>query len=318
MTKRNNHLLYSLLCLFYFALSLTPVPAQKGQNRYECDIEQLPLISAALKGYVKRVKFLLAHGTDVNTRGMNGRTALLEIAQQGNLPMLTLLVVKGANINARDTKGNSALKLVVSGPAAASDVPVSEPVKRQEINLLLKYGAQVNAKDKDGDTALIESMIAEPMSLPKILVAHGADVGAHGSGGQTALMTAAAFYEGQVAFDGHGASNLQLLISHGASVNARDSNRATALFYGVTDQYGTMLVWDVYSPEGTRKKSLAEVLKEMPGQSEVEEIEALHFLLSHGADVNARDKDGKTVLTYAQGENHSKLVAELENSGAKE
>ncbi len=111
-----------------------------------------PLITAALRGDLKQVKFLLAHGAAVNARDKDGRTALLEVAQHGEVPIMTLLIENGANVNLRDNEGNSALKLVLSGPAAASDAPVFEGTKRREINLLLNHGADVNAKDKDGDT----------------------------------------------------------------------------------------------------------------------------------------------------------------------
>ena len=66
------------------------------------------------------------------------------------------------------------------------------------------------------------------------------------------------------------------------------------------------------------KKSLADILKEMPGQIEAHEIEPACGLPAHGADVNARDQEGKTVLSYAEFENHPDLVVELEGAGGKE
>jgi ankyrin repeat protein len=86
----------------------------------------------------------------------------------------------------------------------------------------------------------------------------------------------------------------------------------------VTDQYGTAAVWDVYYSDSEGQKSLQDILKEMVGQVEAEEIETARILLSNGANVNVRDQDGKTVLFYAKSENHPHLVAELEKAGGTE
>lgn len=321
LTKRDDSRLHAvLLSLIFFGGGLGGLKAAPGPAPgFTKEMSALPpLIVAARQGDFKRVRSLLAHGAAINGRGKNGQTPLMEIAQHGNLKMMALLVAKGADVNLQDKDGETALKLVLSGPAAESDAPVPPAVELQEVRFLLQHGALINVKDKDGDTALIMAMIEEPSALAAMLVAHGADVNTHGSQGQTPLMMAATFFEGRAAYGGHGADNLQLLLSHGVKVNAKDGHGATALFYGVTDQYGTTAVWDVYYSDTKGKKSLQDILKEMTGQSEAEEIETAHLLLNHGADVNVRDQDGKTVLDYAKSENHPHLVAELEKAGGTE
>lgn len=318
MAGEGGEIVMRLRCLLLLLFTMFARPTQAGPIGSSGAIGQPALLKAALKGDAKRVSLLLAHGTAVDSRSKEGQTALLAVAQRGDVAMMTLLISRGANVNLQDSEGNSVLKLVLSGPADYAGPPVSEDVKRQEMLLLLRHGADVNRKDKDGDTALIMAVIGEPSALAELLVTRGADVNAHGSKGQTALMLAMAFYEGQKAYRRQGASTILTLLGHGTEPNAKDAHGATALFYGVTDQYGTRTVSDVYSTSSNDDKSVADVLKEMPGQSEMEEIEAAHLLLDHGADINAKDQYGKTVLFYAKRENHPRLVAELRRGGALE
>ena len=44
----------------------------------------------------------------------------------------------------------------------------------------------------------------------------------------------------------------------------------------------------------------------------------VELLIAKGADVNARDGDGRTPLSYAQDKGHTKIVELLRKHGAKE
>ena len=148
-------------------------------------------------------------------------------------------------------------------------------------------------------------MIERPTALAELLIAHGADVNIYGSKRQTPLMVAAAFKDTE---------KLSLLLAHGANLKALDDKKATALFYTATDHYGSATVLEIVNSSNSGLK-LADTPYSLSGQ---DKIEATDFLLAHGADINAKDKDGKTVLAYARAEHHPKLVAELEKADATE
>ncbi len=80
------------------------------------------------------VKLLLDRAADVNARGSDGRTALMEAAKR-DAAVVKLLLEHGADVNAKDGDGYTALM-------SAKDARVAE--------LLLDHGADVNAKTNTG------------------------------------------------------------------------------------------------------------------------------------------------------------------------
>lgn len=54
------------------------------------------------------------------------------------------------------------------------------------------------------------------------------------------------------------------------------------------------------------------------GASRVGDLQKVEALLSAGADVNAKDKDGRTALMAASGKGHRSIVKLLEEKGAKQ
>ena len=68
------------------------------------------LMTAARTGKVDAVKFLLAHGANVNAKEtVRGQTALMWAAAEGNADVIRLLVASGADIQARSNGGFTAL-----------------------------------------------------------------------------------------------------------------------------------------------------------------------------------------------------------------
>ncbi|KAI8497124.1 hypothetical protein Bbelb_250730 [Branchiostoma belcheri] len=133
----------------------------------------------------------------------------------------------------------------------------SEDGHTRVVKLLIQHGADVGAKDKYGQTALHLASRHGRTWVVEMLIQHGADVKARNNHGRTALHLASG--AGQTGV-------VELLIKHGADVGARDKNGRTALH-----------------------------LASGGGQTWV-----VKLLIQHGADVQARDKDGKTPLDLAQ------------------
>lgn len=68
-----------------------------------------PLINAAGRGDLSRVKALLAAGADVNDDAGHGITALMVAAQNGHQEIVQALLAAKANVNTKTRRGETAL-----------------------------------------------------------------------------------------------------------------------------------------------------------------------------------------------------------------
>ncbi len=72
-------------------------------------IHPFPLIDAAEKGQIERVKALLEAGADVNAKGENSWTALMVAVLGGNTEAVQVLLDAEADVNAKAKDGRIAL-----------------------------------------------------------------------------------------------------------------------------------------------------------------------------------------------------------------
>jgi ankyrin repeat protein len=176
------------------ASSTTSLPRTSAANREQ-------LFVASSRGDVATVRDLLNMGVDVNTRGFDGRTALMEAAYHGQAELAKLLLERGANTGLKKNDGETALSFAAGGKhteivdmiSRASDLKAASA--KGEIKLvqqLLDKGTAVNVRDADGGTALMEAVAGGHTGVVKLLLEKGADVNARKDDGATAL----AFAEG--------------------------------------------------------------------------------------------------------------------------
>src|ERR1700693_6022029 len=88
------------------------------------------LLSEIRKGDIEAVRWLVAHGADVNARDAKGATALMYAVLYGDLDYVNLLLDKGADPNAANDFGINALMW------AAGDLG--------KVLALVAHGAHVN------------------------------------------------------------------------------------------------------------------------------------------------------------------------------
>lgn len=136
--------------------------------------------------------------------------------------------------------------------------------------LLLARGANVNARG-EGGTALHMAVYRSPLDLVELLLKSGADVRLTDATGATALHVAATF-------DAHEAARL-LLAAH-ASVNAVDREKNTPL-------HATLSFADATTAGSTKVAEL---------------------LIKAGADVYAKNADGKSPLDVAESKHASAMI----------
>jgi ankyrin repeat protein len=144
------------------------------------------LMAAACSGVPAIVQEVLSFNPDVNGRGTEGRTALMEAVGQpyfgteraeiNRAEVVRLLLERGADPNLQDERGNTALiEYAWQADAALA---------------LIKHGANLNTQNKDGLSALINSVSPD---VARVLVENGADLYLRDKQGKTALDEARQF-----------------------------------------------------------------------------------------------------------------------------
>jgi len=227
----------------------------------------IPLHEAALGGNVEVAKFLVSEGVDVNAKNYKNNTPLHEAISRENVEVAKFLIEEGADMKAK----NNALFVAARAYKGALEMT----------QFLISHGVDVNVKMDDGWTPLHAAAGGREASLEvvQLLISHGADVNAKSNDGRTPL--------GSTLFGRH-IRIAQLLISNGADVNVKNQNGDTLLH---------QLAIDSFSIRGDSGIKLE--VDEVDGVKVVRHITDLdvaRFLISQGADVNAKNNNGDTPL----------------------
>jgi len=168
------------------------------------------------------------------------------------------------------------------------------------VKLLLEKGADVNTKSDDGGTALMSAAKRGYMEIIKLLLDKGADINAKDTDGTTALMLAAVKGQTKV---------VQLLLDKGADINAqRNDGRGALMLAEETDQTQTA--------ELLLEKDLGGINAALSYAAYQGDTNGVVLLLDKGADVNAKDNYGATLLMRVAMTGHTNTVELLLDKGA--
>jgi ankyrin repeat protein len=211
---------------------------------------------------------LARNGSVANAMGPAGSTPLMYAVLYGDIDSARRLLQAGADPNATSAAGTTALMWAV-GDA-------------EKTRLLLDRGARPDARADDGRAPLI---IAASQfgsgKVVKLLLDHGALATTAASNRTTALRQAAVTGDLEV---------MRLLIDAGADLKG---DAAAVLPQALLARCRPCA--DMVLPHVDRRGISAALVT----LARWGDVDAVRLLLDHGADVNARDADGRTVLMLA-------------------
>lgn len=284
------------------------------------------LIKAAGNGGLDIVKELLEKGAAGKADGTAGGSALAAAAHNGHRDIIKTLIESGVDVNARDNDGDTVLMNAVGSG------------KPDVVKMILDAGADVNVRDNNGRTVLMKAAGSGDFNLIRTLIDKGADVNVKSNRGETMLMAAAGGGDPEV---------FRLFLDKGQDVDAKDEDAKTALMYaawgGNVDIVKALLEAgaDVNAKDNSGRTPLmaavrfdnpdiARLLLDKGADVNAKEdrlgwtaltgcgdaAETFGILIRAGADVNARDNDGWTVLLTEAGRGHIENVKSLIAAGA--
>uniref|UniRef100_A0A2I3M9E9 Fibronectin type 3 and ankyrin repeat domains protein 1 n=2 Tax=Cercopithecinae TaxID=9528 RepID=A0A2I3M9E9_PAPAN len=167
---------------------------------------------------------------------------------------------------------------------------------------------KVDVPNKFGFTALMVAAQKGYTRLVKILVSNGTDVNLKNGSGKDSLMLAC--YAGHL-------DVVKYLRRHGASWQARDLGGCTALHWAADGGHCSVIEWMI--KDGCE----VDVVDTGSGWTPLMRVSAVSgnqrvasLLIDAGANVNVKDRNGKTPLMVAVLNNHEELVQLLLDKGA--
>jgi ankyrin repeat protein len=202
-----------------------------------------------------------------------------------------LLITRGAN--PKPTRD-------VDGPARgiACNPVVADPVGT--LKVLIEHGAALAADAAAVRTMLRCAVRAHEVELAEFLVQQGAKADGRDAAGRTLL------------FDAPDAPMVDLLVKNGAQIDAVDAVKDTAVANAIIG-YRTQAAVELINRDEKRITSQSLLLHAAARTGQCSVISAL---LSHGANINARDADGRTALYWAVYAKDYNCTRDLVSQGA--
>ena len=254
------------------------------------------LLEMVLTRQTPVVEFILTKGFDIETRDkLNGRTALVRAAAEGNEALVNLLLANSADIDAIDDNGQTAWSLA------------AKKGHTSVIELLLANGFQINANDGKKQTGLGWAAEKGYTSIIEPLLARGADIeGEDGLDRRTPLIRAAT---------GNHRDAVEVLLANGANLGACDHEERTALHEaakrGYTDLVKLLLINEANIERRDRDGLTALCWAAREGHADIVEL-----LLTKGADIGASDVYHRKPMSWAAMKGHAAVVEVLLAKGA--
>jgi ankyrin repeat protein len=245
---------------------------------------------------------LVAAGARVDCSDEKGTTPLHTAAGAGELSMVQLLIAHGANVNARDSEGVT---------------PLYVALRRRRVDvveLLASSGADINARPTYEDAPLCYAARGGLVDAVKLLLAKGADANAQVEDNRFCggIPLWIAIEEGHVGV-------MEMLLVGGADVNKRGEYGSTPLHAAITSYCESAV--QAALPQGRPgvEATQADWDRYAAAADEVRQrlvMQMVRVLVTHGADVKAKDREGLTALHRAACRSYREVIQFLLAAGA--
>ena len=289
-----------------------------------------PLLYAAREGCVDCARYLIEAKADPDLADPDGVTPLNMALLNLHFNFASYMIKAGADLDKWDLFGRSPVymaadvsTLPVMGNGAVVVIPSEDSLTALDVaRQLLEAGANPNIQlkrrppyrnvpqDRGGDTILAQGATpllraarAGDARFVELLLKHGALVDLPSKEGVTPLMAAAGVEFGQRVTRGRNRTDegvlatMRLLLDAGANINARMVVEPRRV---VTDSVGQRLA---ARTRGSQMPSPLAVPHQtaLHGAAERGFTAFVKFLAENGADLQAKDADGRTALDIARG-----------------
>jgi ankyrin repeat protein len=294
-----------------------------------------PSLSQSLDVGDRNWRALLSSANDINARDGAGNTPLHFAALRGNAEAVDALLARGADPTVANAAGATPLHY---GTASA-----------QIVAALLAKGAKADIASKDGLTPLMTAVMrGGSYEVVRLLVEHGADVNATRPDDKNPVITLA-FYGGdrrtihylldkgakpkppgskdgigtvEMASSSDNIDMLRTVLAHGGDVNERSEFAGHALNAALYSDDRNVAAYLIEHGANLETKSFwghGTPPMVFSAYNEYGDSTIARLLASRGADVNAKNEEGETALSYALKRGpDTPLVRYLRSVGAKE
>jgi ankyrin repeat protein len=305
-------------------LAIASLPAASGQSVW----------TALRNGDTATLKQLMHSGADPNMRDDIGATPLMYAAAYGSLTDMSVLLDHGARVNGATKLGSTAMMW------AAGDTA--------KLDILLKGGADANSKTKAGFSVLAAAAIRGNHNGVRLLIEHGANLkdaaflgiayGTHPACGTVSTCnadalrriskaaglekeatstgpmrpSAALFHDGSLAEPF--AAGFPPNQVDAFAIFARVPALGLAAYYAQAENTRILLERGA-NPNQPATRNITPLMMAAASARPNEEI--VHLLIENGADVAARDTDGRTALDWALTQGETEAARVLRAAGAK-
>ena len=276
-----------------FLLKLNEISVNVTDN-----LNRTPLIYACYDdGHMDNIKMLIQNGADILASSSNGSTLLHFASRFSNQEVVEfLLKLNQISVNATDNFNQTPLMHACHDGG-----------RLDNIKMLIQNGADIQARDCDASTVLhFASHNSNQEVVEFLLKLIEMCVNATDNLNQTPLMHAC--------YDGGRLDNIKMLIQNGADIQARDCDASTVLHFASHNSNQEVVKFLLKLSEIS--VNATDNLKRTPlmlACIDGGHLENIQVLIQNGADVQARDCDGSTLLHFASRFSNQEIVDFLLN-----
>ena len=289
---------------------------------------QTPLLYASSRGRVEVIRLLVERGADLNIRDKDSISVLCVAAYQGRTESIETLLNLGANVNEAPNRWGMTPLLaamwsnrmpafellidrgaVVDKSAGANETVLhaaAESGKVEFAELLLAKGSDINAADDFGGSPLSRAAMWQP-AMAFWLIERGANVNALNDTAASPLQAAA--HGGDTAL-------VKTLLEKGADPNWHGGGWEYPLHSAITGGHADVvgILLEAGANPNLRDEHLGATSLHKAALAGC--LSMVEPLLSHGADIQARDTLGHTSIYYAERYGHGAITDLLKARGA--